>query len=46
MRLGTTVVKTRAEVRGGGRKPYQQKGTGRARRGSSRSPRVYDALPT
>ena len=38
MRLGTTVVKTRAEVRGGGRKPYQQKGTGRARRGSSRSP--------
>jgi large subunit ribosomal protein L4 len=37
-RQGTVGTKTRAQVAGGGRKPYKQKGTGRARRGSSRSP--------
>lgn len=37
-RVDTAMVKTRAAVRGGGRKPYRQKGTGRARQGSIRSP--------
>ncbi len=37
-RQGTHATKTRGEVRGGGRKPYRQKGTGRARQGSVRAP--------
>jgi large subunit ribosomal protein L4 len=37
-RAGTHSTKTRADVRGGGKKPYKQKGTGNARQGSSRAP--------
>ncbi|MGQ9716055.1 MAG: 50S ribosomal protein L4, partial [Anaerolineae bacterium] len=37
-RLGTHDTKTRGEVSGGGRKPWRQKGTGRARQGSTRAP--------
>ena len=50
-RQGTRAQKTRAEVRGGGRKPYAQKGTGQARAGTIRSPlwrkggRIFAAKP-
>ncbi|MFH1262312.1 MAG: 50S ribosomal protein L4 [Pseudomonadota bacterium] len=50
-RQGTAKTKTRSEVRGGGKKPYKQKGTGNARRGTSRSPlmvgggRVFGPIP-
>src|ERR1700745_3915525 len=37
-RQGTHSTKTRGEVRGGGKKPYRKKGTGRARQGSTRAP--------
>jgi large subunit ribosomal protein L4 len=39
-RAGTHKIKGRAEVRGGGRKPFKQKGTGRARQGTSRAPNM------
>ncbi len=39
-RAGTHSTKTRAEVRGGGAKPFRQKGTGRARQGTSRAPQM------
>ena len=37
-RQGTQSAKTRSEVRGGGKKPFKQKGTGRARQGTTRAP--------
>lgn len=42
-RQGTHSTKTRGEVRGGGKKPYRQKGTGRARQGSTRAPQFTAA---
>jgi len=39
-RQGTQSARTRSEVRGGGKKPFRQKGTGRARQGSSTSPNM------
>jgi len=43
-RQGTHATKTRGEVRGGGRKPYKQKGTGRARQGSTRAPQFAGVM--
>ena len=40
-RQGTQSTRTRSEVSGGGKKPWRQKGTGRARQGSTRSPQWY-----
>ena len=44
-RQGTQSALTRAEVSGGGRKPWRQKGTGRARQGSTRAPQWTPELP-
>ena len=44
-RQGTHKAKTRGEVSGGGKKPYRQKGTGRARQGSTRSPQFVGGGP-
>ena len=45
-RLGTSKTKTRSEVSGGGRKPWKQKGTSRARQGSTRAPQwVHGGIP-
>ena len=46
IRSGTASTKTRSFVRGGGAKPYKQKGTGRARRGTSRSPLIKGGAVT
>ena len=45
-RQGTQSARTRSEVRGGGRKPFRQKGTGRARQGSIRAPHYTCLLYT
>ena len=44
-RQGTHATKTRGEVRGGGKKPHRQKGTGRARQGSLRAPQAPGRTP-
>ena len=44
-RQGTHATKTRGEVSGGGKKPFRQKGTGRARQGSTRAPQFTGCGP-